>query len=222
LRQNCQYFPEVEARGLGISEPAVLSFPDRVYSDIMSSMRETEVKILGIDRKKTESMLISLGARKIFDDEIHAIYYDSADHALRNKRDTLRLRREGPGAVLTFKRHITSDQAKVREEKEVTVSDFGEMMSILSCLGYSSWLEMRKHRTTYELHGVHFELDKYHGEYGYIPEFLEIEGSDIREIHHYAGLLGYCSEDCKPWDAVQLAAYYARSCPEKPETFLPE
>lgn len=196
-----------------MSEHAVLPFPNRVKSDIMSSMLETEVKILGIDREKIEDRLISLGARKVFDDEIHAIYYDSADHALRKKKDTLRLRREGPIAVLTFKRHIHDDRAKVREEKEVQVSDFGEMISILSSLGYSSWLEMRKHRTTYELNGVHFELDRYHGEYGYIPEFLEIEGSDIEVIHHYAGLLGYRGEDCKPWDALTLAAYYAG--PEK-------
>ncbi len=181
-------------------------------------MRETEVKILGIDREKTECRLISLGARRIFDDEIHAIYYDTADHALRKKKDTLRLRREGPRAVLTFKRHIDNERAKVREEKEVQVSDFDEMMSILSCLGYTSWLEMRKHRTTYELDGVHFELDRYHGEYGFIPEFLEIEGSDINEIHHYAELLGYSRGDCKPWDAVQLAAYYAASARKNPET----
>lgn len=180
------------------------------------------MKILGIDREKTERLLVSLGALKVFDDDIHAIYYDSADNALQKNKDTLRLRREGPRTVLTFKRHIGDDRAKVREEKEVQVSDFGEMTAILSCLGYSSRLEMRKHRTTYELNGVHFELDRYHGEYGYIPEFLEIEGSDIDVIHHYAGLLGYRGEDCKPWDALELAAYYAGPMQKNPEIPLME
>ena len=179
-------------------------------------MLETEVKILEINREQIEYRLISLGASKIFDDEVHAIYYDTADSAMGKNKDILRLRREGPRTVLAFKRHIDDNGAKVREEIEVQISGFDEMSTILLCLGYSPWLEMIKHRTTYELNGLHFELDRYKGEYGYIPEFLEIEGSSIDVIHHYAELLGYRGEDCKPWDALDLADYYAASARKKP------
>ncbi|TAN39419.1 MAG: class IV adenylate cyclase [Nitrospirae bacterium] len=172
-------------------------------------MQEIEVKILEIDREVIQKKLTEFGARLVFDGLMHAIYYDSADRSLKKHGDTLRLRREGSESVLAFKRHISDDRAKVREEKEVGVSDFDAMASVLTGLGFSAWLEMRKHRTSYLLDGLHFELDKYHGAYDYIPEFLEIEGSDIATIHHYAGLLGYSKEDCRPWDAVQLAAYYA-------------
>ena len=171
-------------------------------------MYEVEIKILGIDRKKTEEDLISLGAVKVFDGDIHALYYDSADNAIQKVRGAFRLRKEGEKNVLTFKSYVEDGRAKVREEKEVFVSDLDAMKSILKSLGFTAWLEMKKHRTTYELDGLHFELDKYLDEYGYIPEFLEIEGKDIETVYRYAGLLWLGEKDCRPWDAVQVAEYY--------------
>jgi adenylate cyclase class 2 len=173
-------------------------------------MQEAEIKILGIDRGKVEATLLSLGAKKAFDDEIHALYYDDNAGSVGNRKGTLRLRREGKKAVLTYKSHIGDRGAKVREEMEVSVSNFDTARSILESLGFSAWLEMRKHRTSYTLGGAHFEFDKYRGEHGYIPEFLEIEGPDVKTVHDFAKLLGFSKKDCKPWDAVRLAKYYAR------------
>ncbi len=172
-------------------------------------MYEIEIKILDIDRKKIERDLMSLGAKQVFDGEIHAVYYDSPNHAMRNNSDTLRLRKEGTTSVLTFKRHVEDADAKVREEKEVEVSDFDAMRSILESIGFSRWLETKKHRTSYQLEGVHFEFDKYHEEYEYIPEFLEIEGTDLQPVLRYAEILGFKKQDCKPWDALQVAEYYS-------------
>ncbi len=172
-------------------------------------MYETEIKILDIDRKDLEKKLLALGARKIFDDEIHAIYYDSPDHSVRQSGGTFRLRREGSLAVLTYKTRIADSAAKIRKETEVSVSDFDEMRSILKYIGFSPWLEMKKHRTTYVLENVHFELDRYTEEFGFIPEFLEIEGPDIETVYSSASALGFSAEECKPWDAVQVAEYYS-------------
>jgi predicted adenylyl cyclase CyaB len=174
-------------------------------------MRETEIKILEIDRTKVEAELVSLGAKMVFDGVTHALYYDFADHSIRKKLGTLRLRKEGEKTVLTAKRHIDAKGAKVREESEVEVSDFDVMRGVLEFLGLSAWLEMVKHRTTYELAEMHFEFDKYHGDYEYIPEFLEIEGTDIEKVRAYAELLGFSKQECKPWDAVELADYYSET-----------
>ena len=171
---------------------------------------EIEIKILGIDRENVEKRLLSLGAKKTFDDKIHAVYYDDRRRSIRAKRGTLRLRKEGRRSVFTFKAHVENGEAKVREEQEVSVSDFAAMQSILGSLGFIPWIEMKKHRTTYEIAGVHFEFDKYLGEYGYIPEFLEIEADDIGAVLKYAGLLGFTKDDCKPWDAIEVARYYSR------------
>ena len=172
-------------------------------------MREIELKILEIDRERAVSTLLSLGAVMTFDDEIHALYYDMPGQSLKERHTTLRLRREGAGTVLAVKHDICDDRAKVREEREVAVSDFHGMRAILEALGFSIWLEMKKHRTSYQLAGLHFEFDRYQHAYAFIPEFLEIEGPSVDAIYRYAGLLGYAEGDCRPWDAVQLAAHYA-------------
>lgn len=180
----------------------------REFDHAERPMYEAEVKILDINRADVERRLVELGARRVFDDTIHALYYDTPGGMVRRQRGTFRLRREGPRTVLTYKSHVEDGSAKVRRETEVVVSDFDGMHSILLALGFTPWLEMEKHRTTYELEGVHFELDKYLGQYGYIPEFLEIEGHHAAVLHRHAALLGFKPEDCLPWDAVQLAEHY--------------
>ena len=172
-------------------------------------MKEIEVKILGIDRSALEEKLLSLGAKKVFDDEIHALYYDYADTALKNSGCALRLRLEGTKSVLSLKKYVESTEAKIREEQEIEVSDFNTMKDLLETLGLNAWLDMKKHRTSYEFRGVHFELDEYHDAYNNIPEFLEIEGPDIETIYSCAELLGFTAKDCKPWDFLQVAAYYS-------------
>ena len=171
-------------------------------------MHEIEIKILDVDRKKTEKRLIELGAIKVFDDEMRAVYFDSAERTIEKNRGTFRLRKQGDVSVLTFKARMESIDAKVMEEKEVGVSDFDTIRSIIESIGFLSWLEMEKHRTTYELAGLHFEFDKYHGAYEYIPEFLEIEGTDLAVVYTYAEILGFRKDECRPWDAVQVADHY--------------
>ena len=169
---------------------------------------EIEVKILEIDRMVIERRLMGLGAKKVFDGQIHALYFDLPDRRLRTSGLTLRLRREGPKAVLTLKTDMRNAEAKERAERETDVGDFRIMRGILETLGYSAWLEMKKHRTSYELPDGHVEIDRYQDEFGYIPEFVEIEGRDMRSVHAIAAALGFTKDDCKPWDALQLAAHY--------------
>jgi adenylate cyclase, class 2 len=175
----------------------------------VATTKEIEIKILEIDRGSLEERLVSLGAKKVFDDEIHALYYDFPDNAIRHKGCTLRLRREGAKAVFTLKKDLEGTEAKIREEHELEVSDFDGMRHLLETLGMKTWLDVKKHRTSYELKGVHFEIDAYHDALSYIPQFLEIEAHDVETIYAHAELLGYKKSDCKPWDILQVAAYYS-------------
>jgi adenylate cyclase class 2 len=173
------------------------------------TMKEIEIKVLEIDRKAVETRLVSLGAKKVFDGEIHALYYDFTNASLKESGCALRLRLEGTKSVLCLKKLVESKEAKIREEHELEVSDFNTMKFLLEGLGLKAWLEMKKHRTSYEFRGAHFEIDEYHGTYDYIPLFLEIEGPDIETIHACAELLGFTLNDCKPWDILEVAAYYS-------------
>ena len=90
-------------------------------------MKEIEVKILDISRKEIESKLISLGAKKILDNEINAVFFDFKDGSIRNNKKTIRLRQEGSKTFLTFKEAAeknNNSNAKIREEHQVEVSDF--------------------------------------------------------------------------------------------------
>lgn len=169
---------------------------------------EIEVKILEIDRMAVERRLIELGAKKVFDGTIHALYFDLPDQRLRNSGLTLRLRMEGPKAVMALKADVSNAEAKERIELETEVGDFGVMQKVLESLGFSAWLEMKKQRTSYEVRDVHIEIDRYEDDFSYIPEFLEIEGRDMKSVRIIAEALGFGNDDCKPWDAVQLAAHY--------------
>lgn len=172
-------------------------------------MTEIEVKILEINRESVEKKLIALGAKKIFDDEIHAIYYDLPDNSLKKTGKALRLRREGKRTILTLKLHVENTLAKERTEHEVEACSFENMKTVIEGLGYAPWLEMQKHRTSYEFDSTHVELDRYSGHHDFIPEFLEIEGTNIETICCCAEILGFSRHDCRPWDVTELIEYYA-------------
>jgi len=176
-----------------------------------SAAIEIEVKVLEINRTDIEARLGTLGAKKVFDGTIHALYFDLPDRRLKRSGLTLRIRTEGRKAVLTLKVDVPNAAAKEREELQTEISDFTVMRQILETMGFSSWLVMKKHRTSYVLPDAHVEIDRYEDDFSYIPEFLEIEGSDTPAVYRVAEALGFRTEDCKPWDAVELAAYYRDS-----------
>lgn len=171
-------------------------------------MEEIEVKILDIDREGIERKLLSMGAKKTFEGEVCGIFYDYDDGSIRKAGDTMRLRKVGDRAYITYKRFLENARAKIRKEYETEVADFESARMILSSLGLVPWMEMLKRRTTYELPGVHFELDKHIDSYSYVPDFLEIEAGDVDTLYKYVAALGYERSDCRPWTIVEIAEYY--------------
>ncbi len=178
-------------------------------------MREIEVKVLNIDRKAIEKKLCAMGAKKVFSGEVHALFFDERK-TLRSRRQTLRLRLMGNESYLTFKGFIPGTRTKVRDEHEVKVADFQKTRKILEGLGYSVWLEMKKHRTSYTLGKVHVEFDKYHDHFSFVPEFLEIEGPTEREIFRMVRTLGFDKKDCKPWTILDVVKH---NYPRKQNTY---
>lgn len=172
---------------------------------------EVEVKILDIDRKALESKLLSLGARMTFDGEMYAVYLDHADDELKQRGDLLRLRKEGDACLMTFKKFVSDETAKIRQEDEVNISDFDSMRYIFEQLGFKEWLIVRKHRTSYEIDGVHFEFDKHLDGHAFIPEFLEIEAADLESIYRFVEMLGFKKDDCRPWTFLNVADHYVNS-----------
>ena len=85
------------------------------------------------------------------------------------------------------------------------------MKKILENLGLDETESMEKHRVSYTLQNVRFDIDRYLDQYEYIPEFLEIEAENIDLIYEYAKLLGFKSEDCLPRSTSELTQHYSSS-----------
>lgn len=170
-------------------------------------MKECEVKILDVDVEDLENKLRALGAEKIFEGELTATFFDDEQETIRRAGSTLRLRQEGHRYVLTYKKALPGE-AKVREELETEIADLATAKGILQALGYTPWFTIRKHRISYSLPGVKFEIDKHTDDYAHIPPFLEIEAEDEEIVFEWAEKLGYRRDDCKPWTILDLAKHY--------------
>jgi predicted adenylyl cyclase CyaB len=173
-------------------------------------MREVEVKIIGIDREMVEAKLRSLGASKTFEGDEETVFFDFPGNPITRAKNLLRLRKNRNKTMLTFKKFVKNETAKVRDEYEVLVSGFEPMRLILESLGLFVFQRMEKHRTSYALKsGVRVDLDKYVGAFSHIPDLMEIEGEDIPTIRAHIKLLGFQPEDCKSWTTFDLVDYYS-------------
>ena len=172
-------------------------------------MQETEVKILEVNRKKIEQTLNGLGAKKVFDGDIQTLFFDFEDGRIVKAKDVLRLRREQDKTEVTYKKVHVTQTVKKAQEYTVEVSNMEVMKEILENLGLTATESMQKHRVSYTLDHVRFDIDRYFGSYDYIPEFMEIESENIGLIHKYAELLGFKAEDCLPWSTNELIQHYS-------------
>lgn len=169
-------------------------------------MKEIEVKILEIDKEKIIKKLESFGAKKIFDDDIISYFFDFPDNALEKKQMLFRLRSKGTSGELTLKKKISKEKAKINEETEVSVSDIVVMKKIIEALGMKTKYNHTKHRVSYLLGNVRFEIDTFKE----IPTFLEIEADSIKTLHIWAVKLGFSKKDLKPWSERDLMQHYGK------------
>jgi adenylate cyclase, class 2 len=171
-------------------------------------MLETEVKVLEINKEEVEKQVIKLGAKKVFEGELYAIYYDSEDGKLSKNKNVIRLRKEGEKTKFTLKVKQNHDKASVNEEHEIEVSDFEKMKTIFEFLGFKNIRNFRKTRESYKLGNVRFEFDKYHDDNEHIPWFIELESDNYNDIKLILEKLNIPEVQTVKMDAFELIDYY--------------
>jgi adenylate cyclase, class 2 len=155
-------------------------------------MQEIEVKILEIDVEAVRKKLLALGAKKIFDGEVHATLLDFPDKRMIKADQFVRVRKVGDQTELCYKgAKEANKQFKSREEIEVNTSDFDTTLTLLKKIGLKEFHEGRKHRESYKINYVRFEIDSWVN----IPPFLEIESTNEDKIKEYVEKLGYTMQD---------------------------
>lgn len=150
-------------------------------------MKEIEVKILNIDVSAVRKKLSSLNAKKTFEGMMKTLVFDFSDERFKKNDELLRLRYEGDGVKLCYKGAVKASRFKVREEKEIFVSDLERTRELLQSLGLKVVLEYEKHREEYALDNAKCVLDTYTS----IPTYLEIEGNTEKIVEQLVLRLGF-------------------------------
>lgn len=169
-------------------------------------MREIEAKILEVNRKELEARLKEVGARKIADRKIFALFFDFSDRRLKKEKAILRLRKDDEGAFLCVKKKTRKGRFKDLDEFEVKVSDFDETIKIISSLGFVETKMIEKKRISYLLEGIGIEIDEIEG----IPPFAEIEAPSEKEIVDVAKKLGFSEKQLLPWSTFDILKHYKK------------
>lgn len=169
-------------------------------------MKEIEVKILEINVEEIEEKLKEMGAEEVFDGELVNAYFDFSDRRLEKEGKVLRLRKKDDKVILTYKKYITREEAKIMDEKELLVEDFETMKEIFKGLGLLPLHEFSKHRTTYKLNQTNFEIDKYPG----IPPFLEIEAPGVGKLNEFISELGFSKGQANSWSIKEVLEHYGK------------
>ncbi len=171
----------------------------------MNQHLEVEVKFLLPELTAVRAQLLALGATVVWPRLFERnLCLDTPDEALRARDELLRLRQD-TAVTLTYKgrslEREQGSQAKVREELEVTVSDWQTAVAIFQRLGFVPTQVYEKYRETLCLETplgvVTATLDEL--PYG---NFVELEGEE-RALREIAALLNL------PWQNRLVTNYLA-------------
>jgi adenylate cyclase class 2 len=86
-------------------------------------------------------------SRRLLDDR----FFDTHDFRLRRESQTLRIRRDGDRATLTWKGPPQPGEVKTREEIEAGCTDALDLLALLGALGYVPCFRAQKFREEYRV-----------------------------------------------------------------------
>ncbi|WP_300411014.1 class IV adenylate cyclase [Lagierella sp.] len=142
--------------------------------------KELEIKILNIDFKELESLLIAKGAEKIAHEDQQNIIVSSDKLHFENKGDYLRIRivkdllSNNLYKYLTLKR--LKDNSEFRESEEYTIrfDDLENLKVILKNLGYGNFESNFKERYSYKYKNLRVDFD-YWDKSSFPFDYVEVE-----------------------------------------------
>lgn len=178
-------------------------------SDPSGRREEIEVKLPACDLATVRERLTRIGARlRAARHEESNDLYDDAERKLSGSGRTVRLRLAKGRAILTYKGASRFEEgARVREEREVEVSDPREVGAILEGLGLRRSFRYEKRREEWDAEGCVIALDETP-----IGDFVEIEGDPVS----IRGLVAALSLDAAEAIPYSYAELYLRRRKEDP------
>ena len=151
---------------------------------------EQEVKLAYDSLEAAGRSVVEAGGRlviprRLLDDRL----FDTPNRELRIARSSLRLRRDGDHALITYKGPVQPGPVKIREELETRLADAHIGEAILKGLGYEQVFRSEKYRAEYVLDSTQIAVDETP-----MGVFVEIEGA-IDHIERVTIRLGRSPND---------------------------
>jgi adenylate cyclase class 2 len=152
------------------------------------SNQEIEIKFLDIDPKKIEKKLLSLGAKKVFDEVLEEWIYNKPEW--KAFRGRVRVRQGGGKTMLAYK-ETTNKPSEGNVEIEFAVASKEQAIAFVEKMEIPLLRHQQKRRIHFELDDVAIDIDFW----PQIPPFLEIEGDSLPKLEKVAQKLGLSLED---------------------------
>lgn len=154
--------------------------------------KEIEAKFLRLDLKQIRKKLELCGAsQKVEMRLMKRALYDYPDKRLQTQNwGRIRVRDEGDKVTLSYK---TGGEGEYSTEREVVVSSFEEMCSLLEEIGLQEYSYQESKRETWDLNDVEVVLD----EWPHLSSYIEVEGKTEAEIKKVSRMLDLEWQDAK-------------------------
>ena len=163
----------------------------------MTSINELEVKILEINKESIIRTLETYGAVKIFEGDLYSRHYA-------NSNGKIRIRKAGDMVYITKKTAFVYHDIKHALELETYIGDFDTFCHMLDLLGFKMVKEIHKHRVSYILEDIHYDIDMWWD----IPTFIEVEGQSEETVVRWVKLLWYTMKDSVAYGSDELWDIY--------------
>lgn len=176
-------------------------------------MLEKEIKILDIEKEEIKNKLIWLWAKETFNWWIHDIYYDFPGDTIDWNKRIFRIRKKWEIHLYTIKRKRNKKSEwwekwiKIADEHEMTITNVESFKKTLEKYWLKEIREKKKHRTSFSLDWIEFDIDKYDD----IPCLLEIEANTNEEIKNWIKKLWLENNVWKTFWSRWLFDYYWKS-----------
>lgn len=175
-------------------------------------MLEKEIKVLEIDVEKTREKLEELWAKMTFEWFIHDVYYDFPWEKMWLNDRIFRVRKKWEVHLYTIKRKRNKTRVgwekwfKIADEHEMEISDVESFSKVLERYWLTKVREKKKHRFSYSLDWLEFDIDVYDD----IPPLIEIEAHTTKEITTWIKKLWFEKNTKKDFGSRWLFEYYEK------------
>ena len=170
---------------------------------------ERELKFALPEMDQLRKRLEELDAERLSASHLEDNWLLDRDGILKAAGCVLRLRRNGQGAVVTYKGPATFEGGvKIRREHESRVDNLDQLQELFECLGYRPVRRYQKMREEWRLGGVTIALD-----HTPIGDFVEFEGAGAETV---ARRSGFAVEDAEQRNYLGIYDDYLKEHPEAP------